>query len=53
MVAALSVAAALGAELAVLNPPPFTRASLAPWVAIVAGVAAAVFARVAARPSSV
>jgi H+/Cl- antiporter ClcA len=52
-VAGLSVAAALGAELAVLNPPPFTRASLAPWVAIVAGVAAAVFARVAARPSSV
>jgi hypothetical protein len=53
VVAALSVAAALGAELAVLNPPPFTRASPAPWVAIVAGVAAAVFARVAARPSSV
>jgi H+/Cl- antiporter ClcA len=53
MMSALSVAAALGAELAVLNPPPFTRASPAPWVATVAGVAAAVFARVAARPSSV
>jgi hypothetical protein len=52
-VATLSVAAALSAELAVLNPPPFTRASPAPWVALVAGVAAAVLARVAPRRSSI
>jgi hypothetical protein len=52
-VATLSVAAAVGAELAVLNPPPFTRASPAPWVALVAGVAAGMLARLAARRSSI
>ena len=51
-VAALSAAAAVGAELAILNPPPFTKASAAPWVALVAGLVSAVCARVAAgRPS--
>jgi hypothetical protein len=52
-VAMLSAAAVLGAELAVLNPPPFTRASPAPLVALVAGVAAGVLARVATGRSSI
>lgn len=49
----LSIVAATGAQLAIINPPPFTRASAAPWVALVAGVAAAVAALVTARRASV
>lgn len=30
-----------GSFLAVLNPPPFTKPALAPWIALVAGAAAA------------
>jgi peptidoglycan/LPS O-acetylase OafA/YrhL len=52
-VAVLSIAAAAGAILAVLNPPPFTRPSPAPWVAVVAGGLAGAFALVAARRPSV
>ena len=52
-VAALSFVAAAGAELAIINPPPFTRASAAPWVAVVAGVAAGVASLVSARRPSV
>ena len=51
-VAVLAIAAAVSAELAISNPPPFTRASVAPWVAHVAGTAAAALAvAVARRPS--
>jgi hypothetical protein len=52
-VAALSIVAAAGAQLAIINPPPFTRASAAPWVALVAGVAAGVVSLVTARRPSV
>jgi hypothetical protein len=52
-VGALSIVAAAGAGLAVINPPPFTKASPAPFVALAAGAAAAVLALVAARRSSV
>jgi len=48
-VATLSFVAAAGAELAIINPPPFTRASAAPWIAVVAGVAAGVASLVSAR----
>jgi hypothetical protein len=48
VVVLLSVAAGAGAELAILNPPPFTKATLAPWVAVAsAAIAAAVAAAVA------
>jgi hypothetical protein len=53
LVAALSIAAAAGAGAAVANPPPFTKASAAPWVALVVGTSAALAALVAARRSSV
>ena len=39
-VAALAMAAAGGALLSVLSPPPFTTASAAPWVALAGGLAA-------------
>jgi hypothetical protein len=52
-VATLSIVAAAGAELAIINPPPFTRASAAPWVALVAGVAVGVVSLVTARRPSV
>jgi hypothetical protein len=32
---------AVGSLLAALNPPPFTKPALAPWIALAAGVAAA------------
>jgi hypothetical protein len=52
VVAALAGLAAVGAELAIINPPPFTTASAAPWTALVAGVAAAAVAlTVTRRPS--
>ncbi len=51
IVAVLAVVAATGAELAVLNPPPFTSASAAPWIALAAGaVAGACALTVARRP---
>jgi len=52
IVAALAVTAAGAAELAISNSPPFTKAALAPWVALVAGVTGAALAvAVARRPS--
>jgi hypothetical protein len=52
VVASLAITAAGGAELAISNPPPFTKASVAPWVALAAGVTgAALAAAVARRPS--
>jgi hypothetical protein len=30
---------ALGSTLAILNPPPFTKPAIAPWISLVAGVA--------------
>lgn len=36
-VAVLGILAAGGAELSIVNPPPFTKASAAPWVALAAG----------------
>jgi hypothetical protein len=48
-VAVLAVVAAIGAELAILNPPPFTRSSAAPWIALAAGVAAGASAFTIAR----
>jgi hypothetical protein len=55
IVALLSVAAAAGAELAILNPPPFTKATLAPWVAVASAAvstAAAVTVALAVTPRS-
>jgi hypothetical protein len=49
VVAGLAIGAAVAAGLALLNPPPFTTASAAPWVALVAAVAGAVFALAVAR----
>ena len=49
----LSIAAAAGAELAILNPPPFTRATLAPWVAVASGAIGAGVALAVVRRSSV
>ena len=51
LVAALALLAAAGAALAILNPPPFTEASAAPWVALAAGSAGAALALVAGRRS--
>lgn len=48
-VAVLAVVAATGAEFAILNPPPFTRSSVAPWIALAAGVAAGASAFTIAR----
>jgi len=33
---------AVGSALAILNPPPFTKPALAPWIALLAGAGAAV-----------
>jgi hypothetical protein len=43
---------ALGSLLAALNPPPFTKPSLAPWIALVAGAGAAIVATVARSRST-
>jgi hypothetical protein len=43
-VALLSIAAGVAAELAILNPPPFTKATFAPWVAVGSAAIAAVVA---------
>jgi len=51
IVAALCAAAAAGAGLAVADPPAFTQAAVAPWVAVVAGVATAAVALAATRRS--
>jgi hypothetical protein len=40
---------AAGALLAIVNPPPFTKPALAPWIALAAGLVAATLAAVA-RP---
>ncbi|MEP6476557.1 MAG: hypothetical protein ABJC60_04725 [Actinomycetota bacterium] len=37
----LSVVAGAGAELSILNPPPFARATVAPWVAVISAAIAA------------
>lgn len=48
----LSVVAGAGAELAILNPPPFTSATFAPWVAVAsAAIAAGAALTVVRRPS--
>ncbi len=50
------VAIAAGALLAILNPPPFTKPALAPWIALMSGLAAAVagaFARSIPAPPHV
>ncbi len=52
LVAGLCVIAAIGAGLAVVNPPPFTQAAAGPWVALVAGLATGAAAVGAARRSS-
>ena len=52
VVAALAIVAAAGAHLSIINPPPFTRASPAPWVALVAGGLGAGGALALARRSS-
>jgi hypothetical protein len=41
----------VGSFFAILNPPPFTKPALAPWITLVAGVVAVV-AAVFARPRS-
>jgi hypothetical protein len=43
---------ALGSLLAALNPPPFTKPSLAPWIAMTAGAGAAVVAAYARSRST-
>jgi len=40
---------AAGSLMAILNPPPFTKPALAPWIALVAGVGAAVSGVMGAR----
>jgi hypothetical protein len=40
---------AAGSLLAILNPPPFTKPALAPWIALLSGLAAATLAGLA-RP---
>jgi hypothetical protein len=35
-----SVGSALGSSFAILNPPPFTKPALAPWIALAASVTA-------------
>jgi len=42
---------AVGSLLAALNPPPFTKPALAPWIALAAGAAAAVLATYASSRS--
>ena len=51
IVGALSLVATVAAGLAVLNPPPFTEASAAPWVALAAGLAGTGLAVETARRS--
>jgi hypothetical protein len=53
IVGLLSIAAGAGAELAILNPPPFTKATLAPWVAVASAAIAAVVAFTVTPRSSV
>jgi hypothetical protein len=48
-VAVVAVVASAGAELAILNPPPFTTSSVAPWIALAAGVVAGASAFTIAR----
>ncbi len=46
----------VGSFFSILNPPPFTKPTLAPWIALVAGVVAAVaavFARLRSAPPHV
>jgi hypothetical protein len=44
---------AVGSLMAILNPPPFTKPALAPWIALVTGAgAAAVGLSVRARPQA-
>ncbi len=44
---------AVGSVMAILNPPPFTKPALAPWIALVTGVGAAVVGLSAgARPKA-
>lgn len=44
---------AIGSVMAILNPPPFTKPALAPWIALVAGAgAAAVGLSARARPKA-
>jgi hypothetical protein len=45
----LAAAACLGAGLAIANPPPFTKAASAPWIALAAGLAAGAIAFTGAR----
>ena len=52
-VASLSILAAAGAGLAIANPPPFTAASAAPWVALAAGLAGAGLSLAGARRQGV
>jgi hypothetical protein len=42
---------AVGSLLAALNPPPFTKPALAPWIALAAGAVAAILATYAASRS--
>ena len=53
VVGVLSIAAASGAALAIVNPPPFTKAAIAPFAALVAALVATGVALRMARPSSV
>jgi hypothetical protein len=43
--------AALSSLMALLNPPPFTKPALAPWITLVASVAAIVLSLIARRSS--
>ncbi|MBA3691145.1 MAG: hypothetical protein H0W82_07010 [Actinobacteria bacterium] len=52
IVVVLSIGAGVGAGLAILNPPPFTRATFAPWMAVAAAsIAACAAVAVVRRPS--
>jgi hypothetical protein len=44
---AACVGSTVGSILAILNPPPFTRPALAPWIALIASVAALAMLRAA------
>jgi peptidoglycan/LPS O-acetylase OafA/YrhL len=45
----LGAAACLGTVLAIVNPPPFTKAALAPWIVLAAGFVAVALAFDGAR----
>jgi hypothetical protein len=49
ILAMLAVAAGVGALLAIANPPPFTKAAVAPWIALAAGLVATAVASVGFR----